>query len=92
MVAGNITKKLQILSTPINGDILQNHKMSKRIICDISHHHKMIQVIILMHSMCHTLVIKSHHHLSKLSTHSCKVVKPHLPVFHLKISHHLTIP
>ncbi|KAL4344554.1 hypothetical protein AHAS_Ahas11G0190000 [Arachis hypogaea] len=47
-VAGNITKKSQLLSTPINGDMLQNHKMSKRIIWDIAHHHNMIQIIILM--------------------------------------------
>ncbi|KAL4381209.1 hypothetical protein AHAS_Ahas04G0110600 [Arachis hypogaea] len=48
MVAGNITKKIQILSTPIHGDLLQRHKISKRIIWDISIHHKMMQVIILM--------------------------------------------
>ncbi|KAL4315721.1 hypothetical protein AHAS_Ahas15G0213400 [Arachis hypogaea] len=48
MMAGNITNKLQILSTPIHGDMSQNHKMSKRIIWDTSHHHKMIQVIILL--------------------------------------------
>ncbi|KAL4371694.1 hypothetical protein AHAS_Ahas06G0191400 [Arachis hypogaea] len=48
MMVGNITKKIQILSTPIHGDLLQRHKMSKRIIWDIFLHHKMMQVIILM--------------------------------------------
>ncbi|KAL4287334.1 hypothetical protein AHAS_Ahas19G0175800 [Arachis hypogaea] len=92
MVARNITKKSQILSTPINGDMPQNLKMSKRIIGDIAHHHKLIQVIILMHSMCHTPLIKSHHHLSKPLIHSYKIVQPHLPASHVKIFHHLMIP
>ncbi|KAL4350451.1 hypothetical protein AHAS_Ahas10G0143300 [Arachis hypogaea] len=48
MVVGNITKKSQILSTPIHGEMLQKHKMRKKIIWDISLHHKMMQVIILM--------------------------------------------
>ncbi|KAL4374268.1 hypothetical protein AHAS_Ahas05G0164800 [Arachis hypogaea] len=48
VVAGNITKRSQLLSTPINGDMLQNHKMSKRIMLDTNHHHKMIHIIILM--------------------------------------------
>ncbi|KAL4371623.1 hypothetical protein AHAS_Ahas06G0184300 [Arachis hypogaea] len=48
MMAGNITKKIQILSTPIHGDLLQNPKMSKRIMRDTNHHHKMIHIIILM--------------------------------------------
>ncbi|KAL4315789.1 hypothetical protein AHAS_Ahas15G0220200 [Arachis hypogaea] len=48
MVAGNITKKIQILSTPIHGELLQKHKMRKKIIWNISFHHKMIQVIIPM--------------------------------------------
>ncbi|KAL4276247.1 hypothetical protein AHAS_Ahas20G0188100 [Arachis hypogaea] len=92
MVARNITKQLQILSTPINGDVIQNHKMNKRIIWDITYHHEMIHISILMHPMYHTPLIKSHHHLRKPSTHLCKVVKLHLPIFHLKILHHLTIP
>ncbi|KAL4287645.1 hypothetical protein AHAS_Ahas19G0206900 [Arachis hypogaea] len=48
MVVGNITKKLQILGTPIHRAMLQNHKMRKKIIWDIFFHHKMIQVIIPM--------------------------------------------
>ncbi|KAL4276537.1 hypothetical protein AHAS_Ahas20G0217100 [Arachis hypogaea] len=48
MVARNITKKIQILSTPIHGELLQKHKMRKKIIWNISFHHKMIQVIIPM--------------------------------------------
>ncbi|KAL4374171.1 hypothetical protein AHAS_Ahas05G0155100 [Arachis hypogaea] len=48
MVVGNITKKLQILGTPIHGAMLQNHKMRKKIIWGISLHHKMMQVMILM--------------------------------------------
>ena len=48
MMDGNITKKLQILGSPIHGAMLQNHKMRKKIILDISLHHKMIQVIISM--------------------------------------------
>ncbi|KAL4275804.1 hypothetical protein AHAS_Ahas20G0143800 [Arachis hypogaea] len=91
MVAGNITKKIQILSTPINGDMLENHNLIKRITGDIVQNHKMTYVIIPMHLTIHTPLIKSYHHLSKLSIHSWKAVKPHLPVFHLKILHHLTI-
>ncbi|KAL4357225.1 hypothetical protein AHAS_Ahas09G0165400 [Arachis hypogaea] len=91
MVAGNITKKIQILSTPIHGDLLQRHKMSKRIIWDIFLHHKMIQVI-LMHLTVHTPLIKSHHHLSKPSIHLCKIVQPHLPFLHLKILHQTNYP
>ncbi|KAL4365590.1 hypothetical protein AHAS_Ahas07G0121300 [Arachis hypogaea] len=48
MVAGNITKNQQMLSTPIHGEMLQNHKMSKKIRWDISLHHKIMQVMILM--------------------------------------------
>ncbi|KAL4394620.1 hypothetical protein AHAS_Ahas02G0170200 [Arachis hypogaea] len=48
MMVGNITKKIQVLSTPIHGDLLQKHKMSKKIIWDTNHHHKIIHVIILM--------------------------------------------
>ncbi|KAL4371615.1 hypothetical protein AHAS_Ahas06G0183500 [Arachis hypogaea] len=48
MVVGNITKKSQILSTPIHGEMLQKHKMRKKIIWDISLHHKMMRVIILI--------------------------------------------
>ncbi|KAL4276169.1 hypothetical protein AHAS_Ahas20G0180300 [Arachis hypogaea] len=43
MVAGNITKRIHILSTPIHGDLLQRHKMSKKIIWDIFLYHKMMQ-------------------------------------------------
>ncbi|KAL4344780.1 hypothetical protein AHAS_Ahas11G0212600 [Arachis hypogaea] len=91
MMARNITNKLQILSTPIHGDMSQNHKMSKRIIWDISHHQKKMQVIILMHMTVHIPLIKSHHHLSKPLIHLCKFSQPHLPVLHLKILHHLII-
>ncbi|KAL4344532.1 hypothetical protein AHAS_Ahas11G0187800 [Arachis hypogaea] len=73
MVAGNITKKSQILSTPINGDMLQNHKMSKIISWDITQHHRMIHISILMHSIFHTPLIKRHHHWSVLSINSCKI-------------------
>ncbi|KAL4394031.1 hypothetical protein AHAS_Ahas02G0111300 [Arachis hypogaea] len=48
IMVGNITRKTQILSTPIHGDLLQNPKMSKRIMRDTNHHHKMIHIIILM--------------------------------------------
>ncbi|KAL4356892.1 hypothetical protein AHAS_Ahas09G0132100 [Arachis hypogaea] len=48
IMVGNITRKTQILSIPIHGDLLHNPKMSKRIIRDTNHHHKMIHIIILM--------------------------------------------
>ncbi|KAL4315836.1 hypothetical protein AHAS_Ahas15G0224900 [Arachis hypogaea] len=69
MVAGNITKKIQILSTPIHGDLLQRHKMSKKTIWDISFHHKMMQVMILMVAgkgilMLHMIFIQRYHHLT----------------------------
>ncbi|KAL4344541.1 hypothetical protein AHAS_Ahas11G0188700 [Arachis hypogaea] len=48
MMAGNITKRIHIMSTPIHGELLQKHKMRKKIIWDISLHHKMMQVMILM--------------------------------------------
>ncbi|KAL4287404.1 hypothetical protein AHAS_Ahas19G0182800 [Arachis hypogaea] len=41
------------------------------------------------HPLCHTPSIKSHHHLSKPLIHLCKIAQHHLPVFHLKIFHHL---
>ncbi|KAL4287607.1 hypothetical protein AHAS_Ahas19G0203100 [Arachis hypogaea] len=50
------------------------------------------RIKIRKHLMCHTPLIQSHHHLSKPSTHLCKVVQLHPPIFHLKIFHHLTIP
>ncbi|KAL4321673.1 hypothetical protein AHAS_Ahas14G0134000 [Arachis hypogaea] len=48
MMDRNITKKLHILSTPIHGDMLQNHKLIKQITRDIIQSHKMIYVIFLM--------------------------------------------
>ncbi|KAL4306697.1 hypothetical protein AHAS_Ahas16G0204200 [Arachis hypogaea] len=57
----------------------------------------MIQVVvgrtkIREHLTFHTPLIKSHHHLSIPSMHLCKIVQPHLPVPHLKILNHLTMP
>ncbi|KAL4304709.1 hypothetical protein AHAS_Ahas16G0005400 [Arachis hypogaea] len=71
MVVGNITKKLQILGTPIHGAMLQNHKMRKKIIWDISLHHKMMQVMILMVAgkgilVLHMIFIQRYHHLTIL--------------------------
>ncbi|KAL4344343.1 hypothetical protein AHAS_Ahas11G0168900 [Arachis hypogaea] len=83
------------------GDLFQKHKMSKRIIWDIFLHHKMMQAAILMvagrsktrkHLRAHIPLIKSHLHLNVPSIHLCKTVQPYLPVFHLKILHHLTMP
>ncbi|KAL4344380.1 hypothetical protein AHAS_Ahas11G0172600 [Arachis hypogaea] len=71
MVARNITKKIQILSTPIHGDLLQRHKMSKRIIWDISLHQQMMQVMIIMVAgkeilMLYMIFIQIYHHLTML--------------------------
>ncbi|KAL4350459.1 hypothetical protein AHAS_Ahas10G0144100 [Arachis hypogaea] len=71
MVFGNITKKIQILSTSIHGDLLHKHKMSKKTIWDISLYHKMMQVIIPMVAekgilMLHMIFIQSYHHLTML--------------------------
>ncbi|KAL4315407.1 hypothetical protein AHAS_Ahas15G0182000 [Arachis hypogaea] len=71
MVAGNITKKIQILSTPIHRDLLQRHKMSKKTIWDIFLHHKMMKVMILMVAgkgilMLHMIFIQRYHHLTML--------------------------
>ncbi|KAL4394568.1 hypothetical protein AHAS_Ahas02G0165000 [Arachis hypogaea] len=71
MMAGNITKRIHILNTPTHGDLLHKHKMSKRTIWDISFHHKMMQVIILMVAgkgilMLHMIFIQRYHHFTML--------------------------
>ncbi|KAL4276256.1 hypothetical protein AHAS_Ahas20G0189000 [Arachis hypogaea] len=76
-------------------------------LCKIFHQcHKMIHTVmnstilqvvlgrikIRKHPMCHTPLIKSHHHLSRPLIHLCKIIHPHFPFFHLKILHHLIMP
>ncbi|KAL4365340.1 hypothetical protein AHAS_Ahas07G0096300 [Arachis hypogaea] len=83
MVAGNITKKIQILSTPIHGELLQKHKMRETIIWDISLHHKMMLFMILMVAgkeilMLHMIFIQRYHHLTMLQQKaSTKIYHPH---------------
>ncbi|KAL4371009.1 hypothetical protein AHAS_Ahas06G0122900 [Arachis hypogaea] len=83
MVVGNITKKSQILSTPIHGDLLHRHKMSKKIIWYIFFHHKMMLVMILMVAgkeilMLHMIFIQRYHHLTMLQQKaSIKIHHPH---------------